>query len=425
MANAKFCRDCGNKLDNTTRFCGNCGSKQGPGASSASSSGSLTISNKSGLTAFLLCLFLGTLGAHRFYVGKIGTGILMLLTGGGLGLWYLYDLISIVCNNFSDSQGNLVEISRNPSAAKKVFMVVGSIFAGFLVFMFTLIILIMMLVGSMADVAQNELTAIRVGDLEMAYSFTSKDFQRNTSFAKFKRFIQLHPILKANVSASFPEREMKDNMGMVKGTFRLHDGSKLPISFLLIKEDKQWKIQGIDVNPPNTSLEPSTTSSPSSSNTNLTNTAVNKEFKYSIKYPDEWVLEQPNRQTVAFSWKKGSQTVYASINVQAIPSKKMGGIYSNTQDASDDLKKQITDNTTDVKFLDSGKVELPQNPKKIHGEYFIVTYNYHGMAMKKMQFILMKDNGDYIYTWGYTATAANFDQNLPLAQGMYESLIIE
>ena len=57
------------------------------------------------LPAFLLCFFLGVLGAHRFYVGKIGTGVLQLLTVGGLGIWALVDLIMIACGAFKDKQG--------------------------------------------------------------------------------------------------------------------------------------------------------------------------------------------------------------------------------------------------------------------------------------------------------------------------------
>lgn len=60
-------------------------------------------SPKSRLVALLLCLFLGWLGAHRFYVGKIGTGILMPLAFGGVfGIWVLVDLIFIVCGVFRD-----------------------------------------------------------------------------------------------------------------------------------------------------------------------------------------------------------------------------------------------------------------------------------------------------------------------------------
>ena len=61
------------------------------------------VSEKSRLVALLLCFFLGWLGAHRFYVGKVGTGILMPLTlGGFFGIWVLVDLIFIACGIFRD-----------------------------------------------------------------------------------------------------------------------------------------------------------------------------------------------------------------------------------------------------------------------------------------------------------------------------------
>jgi len=55
------------------------------------------------LPVFLLCLLFGWLGIHRFFVGKIGTGVLMLLTIGGLGIWYVIDLILILLGEFRDS----------------------------------------------------------------------------------------------------------------------------------------------------------------------------------------------------------------------------------------------------------------------------------------------------------------------------------
>lgn len=63
---------------------------------------------KSWLVTLLLCLFVGTIGVHRFYVGKIGTGILQLFTFGGFGIWTLIDFILIVCKKFTDSNGNLI-----------------------------------------------------------------------------------------------------------------------------------------------------------------------------------------------------------------------------------------------------------------------------------------------------------------------------
>lgn len=61
---------------------------------------------KSKIVALLLCLFLGCLGIHRFYVGKIGSGIVQFLTGGLFGIWTLIDFIMILCGGFTDAEGN-------------------------------------------------------------------------------------------------------------------------------------------------------------------------------------------------------------------------------------------------------------------------------------------------------------------------------
>ena len=63
---------------------------------------------KNWLVTLLLCLFLGTIGVHRFYAGKIGTGILQLLTLGGCGIWVLVDLIMIITGSFTDKNGNKI-----------------------------------------------------------------------------------------------------------------------------------------------------------------------------------------------------------------------------------------------------------------------------------------------------------------------------
>ena len=65
-------------------------------------------SPKSRGVAFALAALLGPFGGHRFYVGKTGTAVLMLCTVGGLGLWYLYDLIMVAGGSFRDIEGRLV-----------------------------------------------------------------------------------------------------------------------------------------------------------------------------------------------------------------------------------------------------------------------------------------------------------------------------
>jgi TM2 domain-containing membrane protein YozV len=66
-------------------------------------------SRKGFVPTLLLCMLLGGIGVHRFYVGKIGTGILQLLTLGGFGIWALVDLISIATGNFTDAEGQAIK----------------------------------------------------------------------------------------------------------------------------------------------------------------------------------------------------------------------------------------------------------------------------------------------------------------------------
>ena len=64
------------------------------------------MSNKSKWVAAVLCFFLGVFGVHRFYVGKIGTGLIQLFTAGGLGVWWIIDLVVILLGGFTDKAGN-------------------------------------------------------------------------------------------------------------------------------------------------------------------------------------------------------------------------------------------------------------------------------------------------------------------------------
>lgn len=62
-------------------------------------------SDKKKWVAFFLCLFLGFLGIHRFYVGKIGTGLLYMFTGGLFFIGAFVDLIKILLGTFRDNVG--------------------------------------------------------------------------------------------------------------------------------------------------------------------------------------------------------------------------------------------------------------------------------------------------------------------------------
>ncbi len=71
--------------------------------------GGIYMSDKNFVATLLLCFFLGGLGIHRFYVGKIGTGILMFITIGGFGIWTIVDLIMIIVGKFTDKDGHFIK----------------------------------------------------------------------------------------------------------------------------------------------------------------------------------------------------------------------------------------------------------------------------------------------------------------------------
>jgi hypothetical protein len=99
------CSHCGKNMSDEAFARPECGhSNQNTANSNASS--------KNVFTAILLCIFFGVFGAHRFYVGKIGTGVIQLLTLGGFAIWAPIDLTMLILGKFTDKAGRV--LSQNP-----------------------------------------------------------------------------------------------------------------------------------------------------------------------------------------------------------------------------------------------------------------------------------------------------------------------
>ena len=118
----KYCTNCGKAIQpsefrNAAGQCGECAAKAHAAAQANGTTGQY--SEKDWLVTLLFSIFLGYLGIHRFYVGKIGTGILWLLTGGCLGIGALVDIIMIATENFTDDANRLIvqDQRKNPRPA--------------------------------------------------------------------------------------------------------------------------------------------------------------------------------------------------------------------------------------------------------------------------------------------------------------------
>ena len=137
-----FCSNCGVQLNEGSVFCSRCGARVAPFVEQVAAD----VSPKSRLATSLLAIFLGWVGAHRFYTDKIGTAVVMLLLGVAsmilmfgamfvagtsdveeapplfwlcyglsivlsiaVGIWSLIDFIIAVTGNFKDSQGRIIK----------------------------------------------------------------------------------------------------------------------------------------------------------------------------------------------------------------------------------------------------------------------------------------------------------------------------
>jgi len=123
------------------------------------------------------------------------------------------------------------------------------ILIGIVIFIVGIIILAMMATKGIADVAENQLKAIREGDIIKAYSFTSKDFRSATTLEAFKKFVDAYPSLKNNKSVSFSSRETNNGLGTLVGTLKSVDNGTTPIEYKLVKENDEWKILNVKLNP--------------------------------------------------------------------------------------------------------------------------------------------------------------------------------
>lgn len=104
-----FCNKCGKEIDDEALICPHCGCGTVNYVRNQAKAEVQQVqrqpAQKKRSTALLLCIFLGGLGAHRFYVGKIWTGLLWLFTLGFWGVGSLVDFCLIYDNKFTDDAG--------------------------------------------------------------------------------------------------------------------------------------------------------------------------------------------------------------------------------------------------------------------------------------------------------------------------------
>jgi hypothetical protein len=365
----------------------------------------------------------------------------MIITLGGLGIWVLVDLVLIACDEFRDSNGELIMFTEHGKSSGKQLLGISLLVIFLLIQIFTgsIVMKLMHLSTSASpqiEAVRDQLLAIRAGDLEKAYFYTSTEFRQETSFDTFKQFVENYPVIKYNDGGEFAAQKMpdtNDNIFEVVAKIHSNNGEELPLEYQLVSEDGAWKILGLRVDTPDEQTSADDTSNADKDKTAVTAAATptkyltysDKAWHYSIQYPDNWYFEKTDEYSIIFSGKKGTPAYYSTVTLQVLPTKKAGGIYTGAKDIIADLKTQIKDKTVKPVYIRSGDAELPTNIKEYKGQYFEVSYTYKNTPMKKMQFVLMSPDGTKGYSWSYTASADRYQVDLPVAQAMYESWAIK
>ena len=103
--------------------------------------------------------------------------------------------------------------------------------------------------SGLVDPVERHITALRQGNVQAAYDETSQAFRESTSLEQFSGFVKANPILTKVTDHSFPERKVENGIGTLSGTLTTANGGVQPIVFRLVKENDEWKILGINLNP--------------------------------------------------------------------------------------------------------------------------------------------------------------------------------
>lgn len=140
------------------------------------------------------------------------------------------------------------------TTGKKVLVGCAVAVGVFIIGIASIIALAIFATKGIAETAEQQLAALRAGDLAKAYSYTSQEFQNATSLEKFKDFVNTVLALKDNESSSFSNRKIEEDTGILEGTLKSKDGAVTPVIYQMVKEKDQWKILNIQVTPPGGSI---------------------------------------------------------------------------------------------------------------------------------------------------------------------------
>lgn len=304
--------------------------------------------------------------------------------------------------------------------SRKVLIAAGIV----AIFVAVVIAISYMLYSPQMAIINKQLAAIHDSDPALAYSYTTQEFKNATTLTEFEDFINHYPALK-NADVEFNRTEINGDVASVKGLIKTDNGAT-PIEFLLAQEGKDWRIMGIQLN----SAETDTSNADEGKQSTATPGALTKKYdnqdsRYTMSYPATWEYEKSGDGTIIFSGKRGSPAYFSTVNIQTVLTKKSGGDFSTVKQFMADIKLQAKTQSPDVKFLESGPIDLGEKSGiKEKGEYTVFTYRYKDQEFKQWQIVVLRDDGQVFYAWAYTAPIKQYPDSEDIAKAMLDTWVI-
>ncbi len=313
------------------------------------------------------------------------------------------------------------------SLFKKIAMWLGIFIGSGLCFLLGLYLIATLLTSGLKSPIEKQLAAIRAEDAALAYSYTTKGFQANTSFEQFKKFINEYSGLRNNASISFEDREISDGVGIVSATLKSRGGSKTPIRYRLIKENDQWKIEGMVINPDaskESSTKSSDTSEPtavSTTSTDLTNYYQNQRYSFSIRYPANWSYVEIASYGVAILGPQNTASKKSSVTAQYVGSQRRTSVQQLIENGKNSLlKKAGSFQIEEDGMLPPSTITNPN----YQARYTLYSFTMNNQPTKQMEIIYFTNPNRAKYVIDYISSAEQFDIDLPIAKAMITSFVI-
>lgn len=263
---------------------------------------------------------------------------------------------------------------------------------------------------------EQQLLALKSGNVKLAYSYTTTAFQSASSLRSFERFVYAYPTLDKFQRAELKLDRQTDKAILVRGKLFSNQGLASLAIFDMLKENDQWKIQRITMTKSDVDIYHGDSLNALSKNFD------NKDDHYRINYPVSWSFNETPQGTLTLNGKPGTPSFQSSVNIQTVFTKRTGGHFSNIDEFMTEVKTQAAALTVHPAYIKSGPIVVRlQDGQRLRGEYLVFTYQANGQVYKQWQIVVLRQDKQVFYTWAFSAPVAQYDKDLPIAQAMLRS----